>query len=124
MKEQDLKIELAMLGLERLKKKFEGKQVFCKKNIVNSDFKDIVKLYEVVRILKFDIDYVYREYYGDYTFCGEIEFCGIEYVFEIDMRNTSFSEFEKWINNIFVDVVEMYRVFLDSSIRDLTIKLK
>ena len=116
MIEQDVNIELTMLGLERLRKKFEGKQVFCKKNIVNSEFKDIVKMYEVVRILKFDIHYLYREYYGDYTFCGEIEFCGIEYIFEIDMRNTSFLEFEKWINHIFVDVLEMYCVFIDSSL--------
>ncbi len=116
MIEQDVNIELTMLGLERLRKKFEGKQVFCKKNIVNSEFKDIVKMYEVVRILKFDIHYLYKEYYGDYTFCGEIEFCGIEYIFEIDMRNTSFLEFEKWINHIFVDVLEMYCVFIDSSL--------
>jgi hypothetical protein len=113
MKEQDVNIELSMSGLERLKKKIEGKQVFCKKNIVTSEFKDIVKLHEVVRILKFDIHYLYREYYGDYAFCGEIEFCGIEHVFEINMRNVSFSEFEKWINNMFVDVLEMYRVFIN-----------
>jgi hypothetical protein len=97
--------------LEKLKQKLENKQVFCTRNIVNSSFKDIVKQHEVVRILEFGVDYVYQEYYKDYCFSGHISFDNLDNVFHVRARNMNFSEFQAWINGIFVEVLEMYRVF-------------
>lgn len=99
------------LKLVDLRKKFEGKQVFFKKTLVNTDFKSIVDEFTVVKVLEFDVDYVYMEYSHEYCFFGQIIFEGLDDAWNVSSNNMNFLEFKNYIDGTFVEVLEMYRFF-------------